>query len=125
VRFRTEIAPSAWSIRACQCSFCRCHGALSASDPNGKIAFAVTDAHWMRRYRFGRKTADFLICARCGVYVGARFDSDKGRFGIVNVRVLPTASWAAPQPMEYEGEALEARSTRREARWTPVENESL
>lgn len=125
MRFRTGIAPSAWSIRACQCSFCRYHGALSASDPNGKIAFSVSDARWLQRYRFGRKTADFLVCARCGVYVGARFDSDKGRYGIINVRVLPTALSPVPQPMDYEGETLESRSTRREARWTPVEAESL
>ena len=89
------------------------------------MAFTVTDARWLQRYRFGRKTADFLICARCGVYVGARFDSDKGRYGILNVRVLPSASWAVAQPMDYEGEALESRSSRREARWTPVASESL
>jgi hypothetical protein len=125
VRFQTGIAPSAWPIRACQCSFCRGHGALSTSDPNGKIAFTVTDARWLQRYRFGLETADFLICARCGVYVGARFDSDKGHYGIVNVRVMPSASWPVAQPMDYEGEALEARSSRREARWTPVMGDSL
>jgi hypothetical protein len=40
------------------------------------------------RYRFGSKTADFLLCRDCGVYLGAVMQSARGGFGIINARVL-------------------------------------
>lgn len=60
----TTLAPSALPARACQCSFCRCHGALSTSDPAGRLRFEVDDAALLLRYRFATRSADFLICRR-------------------------------------------------------------
>ena len=40
-RFSTEREPGSWSVRACQCTFCRAHAALGTSDPDGRIAFEV------------------------------------------------------------------------------------
>ena len=37
--YATEVPPPDWSIRACQCAFCRAHDALSTSDPKGEIRF--------------------------------------------------------------------------------------
>jgi hypothetical protein len=59
-RYRTAIAPAAWPVRACQCSFCRSHGALSTSDPAGVLEFRSTDPTRVQRYRFGGRTADFM-----------------------------------------------------------------
>ena len=59
-RYRTAIAPAAWPVRACQCSFCRSHGALSTSDPAGALEFRSTDPTRVQRYRFGGRTADFM-----------------------------------------------------------------
>lgn len=58
--------------RACQCGFCRKHDSLYTSDPQGQMRFTVQDRAAIIRYRFASKTADFLICRRCGVYVGAQ-----------------------------------------------------
>ena len=35
VAFETSLDPSILQLRACQCSFCRRHGAVTTSDPGG------------------------------------------------------------------------------------------
>src|ERR1700743_2821261 len=71
-------------LRACQCSFCRAHGARTTSDPNGTIALTVRDPAQLQRYRFGLGTADFLICRTCGAFLGAVMDEDGKRYMTVN-----------------------------------------
>jgi hypothetical protein len=125
-RYRTAIPTAAWPVRACQCSFCRSHGALATSDPEGSLEFRSTDPALVQRYRFGGRTADFLVCRECGIYVGVQMTSDKGRFGVLNVLTLrPLLTVSAPQPMDYGAESPEARCSRREARWTPLTAESF
>ena len=58
-------------LRADQCSFCRSHAARNTSDPNGTMRIEVRDEAKLGRYRFGLKTADFLLCRECGIYIGA------------------------------------------------------
>lgn len=118
--YGTERPPEAWSIRACQCSFCRAHSALSTSDPGGTLTFL--EGASLRRYRFGQRTADFLLCSNCGVYIGAAIATPRGRFGIINVRAIAPMppDVAAAAPMSYDGESVEERLARRQARWTPM-----
>lgn len=120
--FHTRIAPQEWTLRACQCSFCRAHAALSASDPAGAIEFHEREGGVLERYRFGLRTADFLLCRKCGVYIGAMIETSRGRYGIVNVhalRPLPTGL-GAPAAMDYSAEDSGGRIARRERLWTPV-----
>jgi len=123
-RYRTDIAVANWSIRACQCRFCRAHDALSASDPSGLVEFTANDPAALNRYRFGLRTADFLLCRECGVYIGAMIETAKGRFGIINTHALREipADLAPTEPMIYDGEGVAGRVTRREDRWTPAES---
>ena len=109
-------------LRACMCSFCRAHGARNTSDPDGAIQIAVRDATRLRRYRFALKTADFLLCADCGTYVGALLPAPGGGWMTVNVN-----SFRTPPPLDYpvvphdfSAENVAARIARRRARWTPV-----
>lgn len=120
--YRTEKNPEEWSIRACQCSFCRAHDALSTSDPAGQIGFTAARPDLLQKYRFGLKTADFLLCRECGVYAGAVIETDCGAFGIVNVHALreAPANLAAIAPISYDDEDVSGRVSRREDRWTPV-----
>jgi hypothetical protein len=120
--YRTGIAPEQWSIRACQCSFCRAHDALSTSDPAGQISFTAARPDSLQKYRFGLRTADFLLCKTCGVYIGALIDTASGTFGIVNVHALreAPADLAATAPMSYDDEDVGGRVSRREDRWTPA-----
>ncbi|MEM7430881.1 MAG: hypothetical protein AAF351_02960 [Pseudomonadota bacterium] len=120
--YTTEIAPSKWSVRACQCRFCRQHDALSASDPNATLGFSATRDDCLQRYRFGLKTADFLLCRQCGVYIGAVIETAGRRFGIINTHALDEqpADIAAPGSIHYDGEQIADRVDRRERVWTPV-----
>jgi hypothetical protein len=120
--FATALMVARWNIRACQCGFCRAHGALTTSDPDGWLAFHAESAPALQRYRFALKTADFLLCRRCGVYLGAQIETARGAFGIVNVRAIVPTSIALPEPAaaDYGAEDAAARTSRRENRWTPM-----
>jgi hypothetical protein len=122
LRYRTARPPSSWSVRACQCSFCRAHGALTCSDPTGSLQFLANNEALLQRYQFGLRSADFLPCRGCGVYLGATMTAPMGRFGIVNVRVLRPSIDALPEPvaMRYDGESSEERGARRAKNWIPL-----
>src|SRR3984885_12466692 len=125
-RYQTAIAPAQWRGGGGHGSFWRSHGAITTSDPEGRLEFRSTRPTQVQRYRFEGRTADFLICRECGMYVGVEMASDKGRFGVLNVLSLrPALALAPADPMDYDGESPEARRLRREARWTPLAAESL
>lgn len=120
--YSTEQPPAQWSIRACQCTFCRAHDARSTSDPLGHIKFTAETPGQLQRYRFGLKTADFLLCRECGVYIGAVIETDNGTWGIINTHTLVETpeDIAAVAPIDYDNENTGDRVTRREDRWTPA-----
>ena len=121
-RYRTAISPADWSVRACQCAFCRAHDALSTSDPAGSLDFFAAQPTELQRYRFALGTADFLLCRRCGVYIGAILAAEEGVVGIINTHALKPqpAGLAAPAEATYDGEQTGGRVERRIARWTPA-----
>jgi hypothetical protein len=121
-RYRTALSPKNWVIRACQCSFCRTHAALSTSDPTGSLEFVEHAASSLQRYEFGLRTADFLLCRNCGAYIGARMRSERRHVGIINVRVLHPLVEQLPEavPMDYETETVAERLARRKKGWTPI-----
>ena len=120
--FETVFTSANLPLRACQCAFCRAHGAVTAADPSGKLAVHVLDPRMLTRYRFGSGITDFLICTRCGVYVAATLEVDGVLYGTLNVNVLAqrTRLTAVPRPMDYGLETAAARVSRRRQRWTPV-----
>ena len=117
-----ETSVNALSLRACQCSFCRKHGARNASDTNGELRVTVSDEGALVRYRFGLGVTDFLMCRTCGVYVAATMPSGPGILGTVNVNVLDDqgALPEAAEPMVYDGEGIPDRLARRARAWMPV-----
>lgn len=120
--YDTAIAPSDWSIRACQCAFCRAHDALSTSDPAGTLRFHAASPDNLQRFRFAMRTADFLLCRECGVYIGAIIETEQGHFGIINTHslIVTPEDIAAVAPITYDSEDKRGRVGRRETRWTPV-----
>jgi len=124
-RYDTALPTARWLVRACQCSFCRAHAALSVSDPAGRLEFTALQAGHLQRYRFASGQTEFLLCRACGVYVGARLLDEA--FGILNARALATlpADLPAAQPMSYAGESVMDKKVRRQARWTPLSPTSL
>lgn len=119
---RSTLAASELPARACQCGFCTRHGALTTSDPAGALAFACVDPTQVIRHRFATGSAEFLVCALCGVYCGALMEDGGRWWGIANLNTLAGRERLAPavQPFDYEGEAEADRRARRRARWTPA-----
>ena len=122
LEFETAVPVAELPLRACQCSFCRAHGALSTSDPQGRVEVEAKDPARVERYRFGLGISDFLICSRCGVYVIAVAEMDGQRYAVINANTLKRRAEMSsrPQAMDYDGETAETRIARRKARWTPV-----
>jgi hypothetical protein len=109
-------------VRSCACSFCRSHGTRTVSDPAGRADFRATDWSFVERYRFGSRTADYLLCRRCGVYVGAVCETPVGRRAVINTRCLDDRATFVQEAMhpDYDGEAVEERLNRRAVNWTPT-----
>lgn len=121
VEFDTELPPEQIQVRACQCGFCRAHGALSVTDPTGLLTFRARDSSRLVRYRFGLKLADFLLCSRCGTYLGAFMEEAGHSLGVLNICVLEQRDrFGTPTLMRYDGETPQSRLQRRRERWTPA-----
>jgi hypothetical protein len=106
-------------LRADMCSFCRSHGARNTSDPNGAMRIRVRDAAKLNRYRFGLKTADFLICRECGVYIGALLEDGWFTVNANTFREKPRLDFPVV-PHDFDSEDTHTRIARRKAKWTPV-----
>jgi hypothetical protein len=68
------------------------------------------------------KTADFLICRDCGVYIGALMEDGGKMWFTVNAnsfREKPPLDFPVV-PHDFDGEDVPARIARRKAKWTPV-----
>lgn len=115
--FETALAPADIEVRADQCGFCRRHGAKTVSDPAGRLTLRFAEDA-VRRYRFGARTAEFLVCRDCGAYVASVME----HFGVLNVVGADIAVLAsrAARPVDYDGESADERRARRRQRWTPT-----
>lgn len=107
-------------LRQDGCGFCSSRGVKSASDPDGRLA--IVSSNRLIRYRFGHKTADFLICPVCGTYVATSMKGPEGYVGVVNVVGLGMKK-LKDEPAEFaslDGESVAGRIDRRLSRWTPI-----
>lgn len=120
VAFETR-SPEALSLRACQCSFCRRHGARNVSDPSGHLTIEAK-AGGLNRYRFGRKGIDMLLCGECGTYVAAICEIEGSLYATLNTTGadIQGLSLGAAEPVDYDEETDAARLARRRAKWTPA-----
>jgi hypothetical protein len=109
-------------LRACRCSFCRGHATRTTSDPLGSVEIRAEDWSLVERYRFGTGTADFLICRRCGIYIGALCETESGARAVINTNCLESraAFIRSPTPTDHDGESTSDRIARRAANWTPA-----
>ena len=114
---RTEIP-----ARTCTCDFCLKHGGRWTSNPEGRVKLCVADSTRVAIYRFGTNTADFHICATCGVVPIVSCELEGKRFAVVNVNTFVNIppDRLRPTPINFEAEKLESRLSRRRRSWTPV-----
>jgi hypothetical protein len=107
-------------VRACQCGFCRRHGAKTVSDTDGFVDI-VSDGP-LSRYHFGLMTADYLMCPKCGTYIASMLEADGICRVTLNAAGLQMKPWdeQIAEPADYSTETLHERLDRRRARWTPA-----
>lgn len=119
--FETLKTPQALGVRTCQCDFCRRVGAINISDPEGEVVIDAK-ADDVIRYRFALRTADFLICKHCGVYIAAVTGEGADIRSTINVAGLRMKEFLTVEeaPMRYGAENAEERVARRAAKWTPT-----
>ena len=122
LRLQLSQAPAETMLRACFCSFCRAHSTRTTSDPLGSVEIEAEDWSLVEPYRFGSGTAEFLICRRCGVYLGAICETVAGTRAVINTNCLDdrAAFTRLPVPVDHDGERTEDRLARRAANWTPA-----
>jgi hypothetical protein len=122
IEFETDISPAEIELRACQCTFCRKHNSVAATDPAGQLVVRAEREESFGRYTFGLRTAEYLICNTCGVYVAAVTTGESEPRGIAIVNCLDDRRQfaSAPIAVDYDAESREDRVERRRRRWTPV-----
>lgn len=120
--FETAKTPQQLGVRACTCSFCTRHGARTTTDPQGSVRITVRDSTKLNRCRFGLRTADFLVCAECGVYPGAIFADGDRLYATLNINAFDECQSFPEEssPASYDHETEAERRERRKSGWTPV-----
>jgi hypothetical protein len=114
LEFSTHRAPAEITPRACDCSFCRKHGAAYISDPQGRLSITAASPQTAARYRQGSGNAQFLLCTQCGVLVAVLYDHLGRLHGAVNANCLDGQAGLGPA-MPASPQALTAEE--RLARW--------
>lgn len=120
VVFETAMSVAGLPLRACGCSFCRRHGTKAVADPKGSLTIYVPP-NGLNRYRFGLRTADYLICRTCGAYVAAVISGNGEERATLNVTATAISELADrhAEPVDYDRENVEGRRARRLTSWTP------
>lgn len=116
---RWEPDPAEIPARACTCSFCIKHGGVWTSHPAGALKVIVKDPSLVSRYAFGTRTAEFHICARCGVVPVVTSRIDGRLYAVVSVNAFEGVdpSRLRHASASLDGEGKEARLARRQKNW--------
>ena len=114
-----EPDPQEIPARACSCSFCSKHAGVWTSNPDGRLLIATHDPSLVSNYRFGTATADFHVCARCGVAPVVTSRIDDRLYAVVNVNTFEAVDPALlrREPAGFDGEDRSARLARRKNHW--------
>jgi hypothetical protein len=121
VRFALDWTPDPLEIpaRACGCTFCVKHGGVWTSHPAGRLRVMVRDPQHIRAYRFGTKTAEFQVCAGCGVAPLVTCTIDGRVHAVVSVNAFDDVDAARLKRVSasFDGESAGDRLARRQRNW--------
>ncbi len=111
--------PAEIPARACTCSFCMKHGGVWTSNPRGALRVEIGEVKSVSRYAFGTKTAEFHICARCGVVPVVTSRIDERVYAVVSVNAFENVDPALVRraPISFEAEETQTRLARRKRNW--------
>ena len=118
-RLAWEPDPAEIPARACSCSFCTKHGGVWTSNPAGALEVTVEDPALVSRYAFGTRTAEFHVCARCGIVPVVTSRIDGRLYAVVSVNAFEGVepSLIRRASADFEGEGKESRLARRKRNW--------
>jgi hypothetical protein len=111
--------PAEIPARACTCTFCSKHGGVWTSNPRGALEVSIEEPKLVSKYAFGTRTADFHVCARCGIVPVVTSRIDGHLYAVVSVNAFegvdPALLKRASASFDSEGE--EKRLARRKRNW--------
>lgn len=116
-----EPDPAEIPARACGCTFCVKHGGVWTSNPRGVLRVTVKEPAARSVYNFGTKTADFHVCARCGIVPVVTSRIDGRVYAVVSVNAFEGIEPSRLQrsPANFDGEGTDSRLERRKRNWIP------
>jgi hypothetical protein len=87
--------------------------------PHCALKVAVGDSSLVSRYMFGTRTAEFHVCARCGVVPVVTSRIDGRLYAVVSVNAFESvdSSWLRFAPANFDGEGTDSRLARRQRNW--------
>ena len=103
--------------RACGCDFCTRHGGTYTSNPNASLEIFVDEEGLVSRYQFGTKTAEFIVCQRCGVVPVVTSRIDGQLYAVVNVNAFVDNVELDLSKSDFDGETQDSRLARRRKNW--------
>jgi len=114
-----EPDPTEIPARACSCSFCTKHGGVWTSHPGGSLEVVVEDRSLVSKYSFGTQTAQFHICARCGIVPVVTSRIDDRLYAVVSVNAFEGVdpSLLRQAKSSFDGEGTDSRLARRKRNW--------
>jgi len=103
--------------RRCSCSMCRKHGASYISDPEARLMLRYRDETQLSLYRFGHRTAQWVICSECGVLVAVLCEIAGQLRAVVRVQSMEEYFPRPEVATNFESESVEERLQRRARTW--------
>jgi hypothetical protein len=114
-----EPSPAGIPARACMCSFCTKHGGVWTSNASSALEVVVKDRSLVSKYAFGTRTAEFHICARCGIVPVVTSRIDDHLYAVVSVNAFEgiDQSLLRRASASLDDEGKESRLARRKHNW--------
>ncbi|MGC3981875.1 MAG: hypothetical protein QM808_11485 [Steroidobacteraceae bacterium] len=103
--------------RACDCDFCRMHGAAWLSDAQGSMRVRIKDSNERGAYRQGSGQAEFMLCRTCGVLVCVMHRVGEQLHAAVNTKVLSGIEFGVEQAASPKKLSAQEKAQRWQDLW--------
>lgn len=92
---------------------------LVLADTGGALKVVVEDPALVSKYAFGTRTAEFHICARCGIVPVVTSRIDGHLYAVVSVNAFEGVdpSLVRRASANFDGEGTDSRLARRKRNW--------
>jgi hypothetical protein len=94
----------------------------TVADTSGHFILSADNWPLVELYRFGSRTADYMVCRHCGVYVTAICETAAGTRAFVSINCLDdrAAFTQPPNATNYDGETEPMRLSHGAINWMPA-----